>query len=229
MTDPTQNAGAFDQSLQREIVDSGLVAVVTIDRLQDAVPLSQTLLDGGVRVLELTLRTPVALEAIRRIRERTPRMIVGAGTVLTPGQVVRARDAGASFGVAPGFNPRVVAAAKKAALPFAPGICTPSDIESAIEWECRFLKFFPAEPIGGIAYLKSINAPFAQFGLRFLPLGGISPQNMQAYLSEPMVAAVGGSWLAPRKLIADGNLQEIHAAALQATQQAQALREGRHS
>jgi 2-dehydro-3-deoxyphosphogluconate aldolase/(4S)-4-hydroxy-2-oxoglutarate aldolase len=191
----------FNESLLSHLHRTGILAVLVIDRAEDAVPLARALLEGGVECMELTLRTPAAMEALRRIRADVPEMIAGVGTILTPHQVREAAGAGATFGVAPGMNPRVVAEAKSIGLPFAPGICTPSDIEQALEHGCRLLKFFPAEPLGGIAYLKSIAAPYAHLDLRFIPLGGIDAGNAERYLGEPIIQALGGSWLAPRELI----------------------------
>ncbi len=192
---------AFPSDLQETLNRAGVIAVLVIDELDDAVPLARALLDGGIRVMELTLRTPVALQALRRIRAGVPEMLAGAGTLLRPEQVRAAQAAGAVFGVAPGFNPRVAEAARAAGLPFAPGVCTPTDIELALEADCRLLKFFPAEPGGGLPYLRAIAAPFAHVGARFIPLGGIGPANAEIWLREPSVAALGGSWLAPRALI----------------------------
>ena len=136
-------------------------------------------------------------------------MIAGAGTILTSAQVHAAKEAGAAFGVAPGTNGNVLAAARAAGLPFAPGIATPSDIESALEHECRLLKFFPCEPSGGLSYLKNIAAPYAHLGLKYIPLGGVNEKNMSAYLGEPFIGALGGSWLAPRDLINSANWSAI--------------------
>jgi 2-dehydro-3-deoxyphosphogluconate aldolase/(4S)-4-hydroxy-2-oxoglutarate aldolase len=180
-----------------------------IDRAEDAVPLAQALLAGGVDSIELTLRTPAAFECLRRIRAEVPTMTIGVGTILTPQQVNEAKDAGASFGVAPGMNPRVVAEAQRIGLPFAPGVCTPTDIELAIEAGCRLLKFFPSEPCGGLPYLRTISAPFLHLGVQFIPLGGVGPGNAAQYLQEPSVLALGGSWLAPKDLIAKADWAAI--------------------
>lgn len=193
---------AFPSDLQDELRRAGVLAVLTINHTGDAVPVARALLAGGIRAMELTLRTPSALEALRRVRAEVPEMLAGAGTLLRTDQVREAQAAGAVFGVAPGFNPRVAAAARDCGLPFAPGVCTPTDIELALEADCRLLKFFPAEPSGGLPYLRAIAAPFAHLGARFIPLGGIGPANAEAWLREPAVAALGGSWLAPRELIA---------------------------
>ena len=190
---------------------SGVVAVIVIDDPADAVPLAEALLAGGIDVIELTLRTPSALDAMRAIRAAVPAMLIGAGTVLTADQVEAVADAGARFGVSPGLNPGVVRRARACHLPFAPGVVTPSEVEQAVELGCdQLLKFFPAEPSGGIGYLKSMNAPYAHLGLRYIPLGGLTAGNMAAYLSESAVPAIGGSWIAPRKLIGDRDWERIH-------------------
>ena len=158
-----------------------------------------------------------ALQCLRRIRDEVPEMTIGVGTILTPEQVNDAKDNGATFGVAPGMNPRVVAEAARIGLPFAPGVCTPSDIELAIEAGCRVLKFFPCEPCGGLPYLRTIAAPFMHLGVQFIPLGGVNAANAPTYLKEPSVLALGGSWLAPKDLIAKGDWAAITALASEIT------------
>lgn len=190
-----------DLDLLTHLKGTGVLAVLVIDDVADAVPLARALLDGGIDCIELTLRTEAAMKSLRLICDEVPEMIVGAGTVLTPRQANEVKEAGAAFGVAPGMNPRVVAEARRVGLPFAPGICTPTDIELAIEQGCRWLKFFPSELSGGLAYLRSIAAPFLHLGIQFIPLGGVSAANAETYLREPSVLALGGSWLAPRELI----------------------------
>ena len=192
----------FDDAMLERIEASGVIAVLVLDEVQHAVPLAKALLDGGIDVMELTLRTPAALEGLKKIRNTIPEMLAGIGTILTPDQVADVVDAGGAFGVAPGLNPRVVKAAQEKGLPFAPGVATPSDVELAIELGCREQKFFPAEPIGGLKYLKSMAAPYSHLGLQFVPLGGINAGNLKSYLSESIVRAVGGSWIAPRAVIA---------------------------
>ena len=198
---PPMPSVTFPPALARGIYDAGVIAVLVIDEPADALPLAGALVAGGVHAIELTLRTPSALESLAIIKKNMPRMLVGAGTVLTPAQVLQARDAGADFAVAPGCNARVLAAAAEARLPFAPGIATPSDIEAALEFGCALLKFFPAEPSGGLAYLKNMAAPYAHLGLRYMPLGGITAATAAAWLADPLIAALGGTWLAPRPLI----------------------------
>jgi 2-dehydro-3-deoxyphosphogluconate aldolase/(4S)-4-hydroxy-2-oxoglutarate aldolase len=208
---------AFPAPLRDKLHRTGVIAVLMIDRVEDAVPLARALLAGGVNGIELTLRTAAALDCVRTIRAEVPEMTVGVGTILTPGQANEAKEAGASFGVAPGMNPRVVAEARNIGLPFAPGVCTPTDIEMALEADCRLLKFFPCEPCGGLPYLRTIAAPFMHLGVQFIPLGGVNAANAATYLKEPSVLALGGSWLAPKDLIAQGNWQAITALAAEIT------------
>jgi len=151
-------------------------------------------------------------------------MTAGIGTILTPEQVREVVDAGAAFGVAPGTNPRVLEAAVGAGLSFAPGVATPSDIERALEFGCRMLKFFPAEPSGGIPYLKSMAAPYLHLNLEFMPLGGLNAGNMPDYLQSSLVAAVGGSWLARRPVIQDRDWHRITEQAREATAKVRSLR-----
>lgn len=197
--------------LCRRIERCAVIAVLVIDDAKHAVPLARALVAGGVDVMELTLRTPAALEALRRVREEVPEMLAGIGTVLTPQQIEEVARLKAAFAVAPGTNPRVISAARERGLPFMPGVATPSDIEAALELGCRDLKFFPAEPCGGLAYLKNMAAPYAHLGVRFVPLGGLTTKNLKDYLAEPSIMAVGGSWLAPRQLIHDQGWDKIRA------------------
>ena len=208
----------FSEKLTGRIEACGVIAVLVIDRAEDVVPLAKALLAGGIDVMELTLRTPAAIEALKEIKRNVPEMIAGIGTILTPEQVIEAKAAGAEFGVAPGMNPRVVAKAKEAGLPFAPGICTPSDIEAALEHGCRLLKFFPAETSGGLKHLKNMSAPYMHLGLKFIPLGGLDQNNLASYLAEPSVAAVGGSWIAKRETIKANDWAAITAAAAKANE-----------
>ncbi len=186
-----------------------VIAVLVIDDAADAVPLAQALIAGGIGAMELTLRTPAALDALRQIREQVPEMTAGTGTVLTCEQVREVKAAGAQFAVAPGLNRRVLEAAAAEDLPFAPGIATPSDIEAALELDCRVMKLFPAVPLGGLEYLKSIAAPYLHLGVQFIPLGGLNEQNLREWISSPLVCAVGGSWIAPRDLIREKAWAEI--------------------
>lgn len=207
----------FPESLTDRIRAAKIVAVVVIDDPSDAVPLGRALLSGGIDTIELTLRTPTAFDSLAAIRRECPDMLAGVGTVLTPDQVGSAVQGGAAFGVSPGLNPEVVRAAASTGLPFAPGITTPSDIETAVALGCRLLKFFPAEPSGGIPYLKSIAAPYAHLDLEYIPLGGLDAENFTRYLAVENVPAVGGSWIAPRDLIRQRDWETITRNALEAT------------
>lgn len=191
----------FDPTLAEEVSASGIIAVLIVDDAADAVPLARSLLDGGIRVMELTLRTPAAIDALSAIRREVPEMVAGIGTILTVEQLHAARETGAAFGVSPGCNPRLLAAAREAGFSFGPGIATPTDVEIALEHGCRLLKFFPAEQLGGLAYLRAMSAPYAHLGVRYIPLGGLTESNAGSYLQDPLIAAIGGSWIAPRDLI----------------------------
>ncbi len=200
---------AFSPELAARIERAGILAVLIVDRVEDAIPLAKALLDGGIDAIELTLRTDAALGALKEIRAKVPEMLVGVGTVLTPTQVIEVKEAGGAFAVAPGFNRRVVEAAQKEGLSFAPGIATPTDIEAALEVGCQLLKFFPCEVSGGLPFLKNISAPYQHLGLKYIPLGGINAKNMATYLEDPLIAALGGSWLAPREAIRAGDWKTI--------------------
>jgi 2-dehydro-3-deoxyphosphogluconate aldolase/(4S)-4-hydroxy-2-oxoglutarate aldolase len=154
------------------------------------------LLAGGVTAVEVTLRTSQALDALVAMCEGVPELTVGAGTVLEERQVEQVKRAGAAFAVAPGCSPSIIQAAHSAGLPFAPGVATPSDIEQAMRLGCRILKFFPAEPSGGLGYLKAVAAPYAHLGIQFIPLGGLREEHIKGYAEEPSVLAVGGSFIA---------------------------------
>lgn len=209
---------AFSPSLLSTIETGGVIAVLVIDRKEDAIPVAAALQVGGITSIELTLRTAAGIEALKEIKKNFPALLVGAGTVLTPSQVSQVKAAGADFAVAPGTNHRVMAAAEAEGIPFGPGIATPSDIEAALEHGGNLLKFFPAEPSGGLGYLKTASAPYAHLGLKYIPLGGLTEQSMGSYLGEKSVAAIGGSWLAPRELIQAKNWTEITARASRASE-----------
>jgi 2-dehydro-3-deoxyphosphogluconate aldolase/(4S)-4-hydroxy-2-oxoglutarate aldolase len=196
--------------------DEGVIAVLTVDRVAHAVPLARALVDGGLGILELTMRTPVAVEAVGEIQRHVPEAVVGIGTIISSAQATEAAAAGAVFGVAPGLNPQVVRAARDRDLPFIPGVVTPSEVERAVDLGCRVLKFFPAEASGGLTYLKSMATPYDHLDLRYVPLGGINAGNLRAYLEDPRILAVGGSWIATRKLIAAEDWATITANAREA-------------
>jgi 2-dehydro-3-deoxyphosphogluconate aldolase/(4S)-4-hydroxy-2-oxoglutarate aldolase len=191
----------FPKETLARLRESQVVAGFSVEDVAHAVPVAEALLAGGIDAIELTLRTPVAVDAIRAIYAEVPDMLLGVGTLLTPEQAAEAKAAGADFGVAPGLNSRVVSEAGAIGLPFAPGIATPSELESAIELGCRLVKFFPAEAAGGIPYLHSMGAPYKHLGIQYFPLGGLNAENMLDYLREPNVPAIGGSWIVNESLV----------------------------
>jgi len=184
-----------------------IVPVIVIDTPEDAVPLARALAAGGLPCAEITFRTPRAGEALRRITAEAPELFVGAGTVLTPEQAREARAAGAQFMVAPGFNPRVVDYCLGRGMPVYPGICTPTELEAALEKGLTTVKFFPAEPSGGLAYLKAMAAPYGD--VSFMPTGGVNADNVAAYLGFNRVVACGGSWMAPSEWIAGKQFDRV--------------------
>ena len=191
-----------------------VVPVVVIDDLAHAVPVARALVEGGLPVIELTLRTPVALEAIHAIATQVPEILVGAGTTVTPGQVKQAADAGAAFLVSPGCTPQLLSAMAESDLPFLPGTATVSEALAVLEAGYTEMKFFPAEASGGAAYLKSIASPLP--AARFCPTGGITAASAPSYLALPNVGCVGGSWLTPSDALAAGDWARISALAAEA-------------
>lgn len=191
------------------ILAKRIVPVVVLDSADDAEPLAEALLAGGLDIMEITFRTAAAAESIRRIAKAFPEVLLGAGTLLDADQVKRARDAGAVFGLAPGLNPATIAAAGEVGLQFSPGVMTPSEIEQALSLDCKLLKFFPAEAAGGVKMLKSLAGPYAHTGVKFTPTGGITADNLQDYLKLPVVAAIGGSWMVDKKLVSGAQWAEI--------------------
>jgi 2-dehydro-3-deoxyphosphogluconate aldolase/(4S)-4-hydroxy-2-oxoglutarate aldolase len=186
---------------------SPVMPVMVIQNLEDAVPLAKALVAGGIRVLEITLRTPIALEAIKLISQQVEGAIVGAGTILTPQQLQAAEDAGAVFAISPGLTPTLLAAANKGNIALIPGIATLSELMQGMEYGLDCFKFFPAEAAGGVPMLKAIAGPIPQ--VTFCPTGGISPDNYQSYLQLSNVACVGGSWLAPADAVKTKNWTKV--------------------
>lgn len=192
-----------------------VIPVLRIERTADAVPLARALARGGLPAIEITLRTPAALEAIRRVADEVPEALVGAGTILDPAQFAEAEAAGARFIVSPGLTPQLVAAAGASEVPLLPGAISPSEIMAARQAGYTLLKFFPAEQAGGTAFLRALASPLS--GIRFCPTGGIGAGNARDYLSLENVVCVGGSWVAPDALVAAGRWDEIEALAREAS------------
>ena len=172
-----------------------IIPVLVLEDLESGLRRCELLCECGLPVAEITFRTKAAESIIREASRRFPEMFIGAGTILNTADLHRAFDAGAKFAVAPGFNPTVVGEAMKNGYAFAPGICTPSEIEQAYELGCRFFKFFPAEAAGGVKMLKSIAAPYKHLGIKFMPTGGVTIDNAADWLAVPEVSAAGGTWL----------------------------------
>ncbi|MCL2243398.1 MAG: bifunctional 4-hydroxy-2-oxoglutarate aldolase/2-dehydro-3-deoxy-phosphogluconate aldolase [Treponema sp.] len=199
----------MSKDVQDRIEREGIIAVLEIESEQNAVPLAKALLEGGVTVIELALRTQAALPSIVQIAQEVPQMYMGIGTIIEKGQAETVKKLGVRFGVSPGLNPEIVKEAIAVDLPFAPGIATPSELDLAITLGCRLVKFFPAEGMGGLAFLKNINGPYNHLGVKYIPLGGITPENLHGYARFKPVLAIGGSWIAAKELINAQNWKEI--------------------
>jgi len=183
--------------------------VIAIDAAADAVPLADALLEGGLPVAEITFRTDAALDSIAAISSQRPELLVGAGTVLTESQVDDAKAAGAKFALSPGLDLDVLLRAEEVGLPFAPGIMTPTDLQAALKAGCKMVKFFPAMAAGGPNLLRNIAAPYAHTEIGFNPTGGVTLENLDQWLSMPTVRAVGGTWIATKADIANGDWAQI--------------------
>ncbi len=186
---------------------SPIIPVVVIEDIKDAVPLAQSLIEGGIQIIEVTLRSSCALEAIELIAKNVPKMRVGAGTILNPTQLEQAQNRGAEFLISPGLTIKLLEHAKKKDMPLIPGVSSSSEVMQALELGYNALKFFPAEYCGGVKLLNAFNGPFK--GVKFCPTGGISADNMRSYLNLENVLCVGGSWLTPKNLIQNKEWDKI--------------------
>ncbi len=186
---------------------SPIVPVVVVENVKDAVPLAQSLVEGGIPIIEVTLRSSCALEAIELIAKNVPKMRVGAGTILNPTQLEQAQNRGAEFLISPGLTIKLLEHAKKKDMPLIPGVSSSSEVMQALELGYNALKFFPAEYCGGVKLLNAFNGPFK--GVKFCPTGGISADNMRSYLNLENVLCVGGSWLTPKNLIQNKEWDKI--------------------
>jgi len=208
------------------IAEIGILPVIAIENPEHAVPLADALLAGGLPIAEITFRTAAAAEVIARMAKERPALLVGAGTVLDRISLDIAKKSGAQFGLAPGFDAEIVDHAADAGFPFVPGIMTPSELSAAMRRGAQVFKFFPAGTIGGPEALKSISAPFAHLGLKFVPTGGVSLANMADWLKVPGVAAIGGTWIARTEDIRAARWDQITANAREAVAAAAKLRQG---
>ena len=195
---------------------AGIIPVIVIEKEEQAVPLAKALVKGGLPVLEVTFRTKAAAAAIAAIRREVPDAIVGAGTILTVEQLRAAKTAGAVFGVAPGFDPVIIAEAKAQDLPFCPGIATASELSQALTAGCGMVKFFPAEAAGGVKMIKNLLGAFRFTGVKFMPTGGVKPTNVEEYLAVPEIVCCGGTWIVPKDALAAGDYGAIEKLAAEA-------------
>jgi 2-dehydro-3-deoxyphosphogluconate aldolase/(4S)-4-hydroxy-2-oxoglutarate aldolase len=195
------------QNIRAIMAVSPVMPVIVLDHADDAVPLAKALVAGGIRVLEVTLRTAAALESVKRIVAEVPEAIIGVGTIVTPGDVDAAIDAGAAFGVSPGSPDALLAHIKSRGMPFLPGTMNPTDVMRALAHGFDAMKLFPAQQAGGIGMLKALHGPLPQ--ARFCPTGGIDAHNAADFLALPNVGCVGGSWLAPPSLVANKDWNSI--------------------
>jgi 2-dehydro-3-deoxyphosphogluconate aldolase / (4S)-4-hydroxy-2-oxoglutarate aldolase len=211
-------------SVEERVRQVGVIPVVSIPRPEHALPLAEALLEGGLPCAEITFRTAAAEASIRQIKERFPEIFLGAGTVLSEAQAQTALDAGAEFIVSPGTNPAVVDYCRARGVTIFPGVCTPTEVEQALARGAEVLKFFPAEAMGGVKFLKAICAPYG--GARFIPTGGIEPANLGHYLALPQVVACGGSWMVKPEWLAAGDFARVREAAREAAALVRSIHEG---
>ncbi|MGH9838130.1 MAG: bifunctional 4-hydroxy-2-oxoglutarate aldolase/2-dehydro-3-deoxy-phosphogluconate aldolase [Blastocatellia bacterium] len=209
-------------NIAERIQQIGIVPVVSIPKPEHALPLAESLLAGGLACAEITFRTASAADAIAEISRKFPDLLLGAGTVLTTEQAQTAMDAGAQFIVSPGTNPAVVEFCRSKNVTIFPGVCTPSEIEMALEKGVDVLKFFPAEPMGGVNFLKAVCAPYRN--VRFIPTGGIDTKNIGDYLALPQVVACGGSWMVKPELMEAGDFAKVKQLAAEAVALVRTLR-----
>lgn len=203
---------------------AGIIPVIVIEKEEQAVPLARALVKGGLPVLEVTFRTKAAPGAIAAIRREVPEAILGAGTLLTPEMVKAAKAAGAVFGVAPGFDPAVMAAAQAEGLPMCPGIATASELSQALTAGCRMVKFFPAEAAGGVKMIRNLLGAFRFTGVKFMPTGGVKLDNVADYLAVPEIVCCGGTWIVPKDALAAGDYAAIEKLAADASALVKRLR-----
>jgi 2-dehydro-3-deoxyphosphogluconate aldolase/(4S)-4-hydroxy-2-oxoglutarate aldolase len=205
------NGGFFmnREELKNKMWKLGVVPVIAIESPDVAVPMADALIQGGLPVAEITFRTEAAAEVIRTLKKERPELLLGAGTILSVENLVKAVECGALFGVSPGLNPAVANKAQELDFPFFPGVMTPSEIEGGLSYGTKVLKFFPSEANGGTKMLKAVSAPYAHLGVRFIPTGGINMGNLEEYIVMDQVLVVGGTWIAKKDAIAAGKWGDI--------------------
>ena len=212
------------KELQDKMYEAGVLPVIAIESPDQALPLADALIEGGLPVAEITFRTAAAADVIKLLKKERPQLFLGAGTILSVENLVKAHELGALFGVSPGLNPAICQKAQELGFPFFPGVATPSEIEQGLSFGTKILKFFPAEASGGTAMIKAASAPYAHLGVRFIPTGGVSMKNLEEYLSLKEVLVVGGTWIAKKDMIAEGRWEDIRKAAADAVAVVKKLR-----
>jgi 2-dehydro-3-deoxyphosphogluconate aldolase/(4S)-4-hydroxy-2-oxoglutarate aldolase len=198
---------------EKEIVEKlgsyGVIPAIIIQSSEDAVPLADALLEGGLPLIEITFRTEAAAEVIIALKEKRPELLIAAGTILSVEHLILAKECGAEFGFSPGLNPEIIKKAEEMNFFFIPGVMTPSEVEQGLSFGKRIMKFYPTVPSGGLPMLRAIAAPYIHLGLRFTPTGGINMQNIKEYLAYNEILAVGGTWIANKDLITQKKWDEI--------------------
>jgi 2-dehydro-3-deoxyphosphogluconate aldolase/(4S)-4-hydroxy-2-oxoglutarate aldolase len=214
------------KELVAKMESSGIVPVIAIDSTELALPMADALMKGGLPVAEITFRTAAAADVIALLKKERPSLFLGAGTITSVEQLVRAADCGAVFGVSPGFNPEVVKKSIEIDFPLFPGVLTPSEIEQGLSLGLKVMKYFPAEASGGIPMLKAVSAPYNHLGVRFIPTGGINIGNLKDYLSLPQVLVCGGTWIAKKDVIAAKGWSDIEKNAVEVVKLVSGIRGG---
>lgn len=213
-------------SLIERMETLGVIPVIAIESPSLALPLADALLEGGLPLAEITFRTEAAGESIQLLKKERPELLLGAGTILSLEDLIRAKEYGAQFGVAPGFDLEIVKKAHEIDLPFFPGVMTPSEIGKCLSMGIKWMKYFPAEASGGIKMLKAVSSPFAHLGVRFIPTGGVNMDNLAEYLQQKFVLAVGGTWVATTGMISERNWDGIRSNARAAKERVEEIRGG---
>lgn len=208
----------MSQDVFEKLSQFGVIPVIAIESVDDALPLADALAAGGLPVAEITFRTAAAADVMQKLHEERPDVLLGAGTVLTVENATAAKNCGATFALAPGLNPEVVTHAQEIDLPFMPGVATASDVECGLSLGCKMLKFFPSELLGGTKMIRALAGPYGHTGVRFSPTGGVTADNLQGYLTTPTIAAVGGTWIAKKEHIAAGDWAGIEQRAREAVE-----------
>jgi 2-dehydro-3-deoxyphosphogluconate aldolase/(4S)-4-hydroxy-2-oxoglutarate aldolase len=212
------------EELQKKMWRTGVVPVIAIESTDLALPMADALIEGGLPVAEITFRTEAAADVISILKKERPELFLGAGTILSVDNLVKAKECGALFGVSPGLNPEIAKKAREIDFPFFPGVMTPSEVEAGLSFGTKILKFFPAEASGGTKMLKAVSAPYGHLGVTFIPTGGVSMKNLEEYLSMDQVLVVGGTWVARKDAISAKKWDDIRNNAAEAMKAVKKIR-----